>query len=105
MQYNIVLEYNYALLKSASQSNTYFSKAASRAVDGMLSTLSVATKAVQGGHSIGDYWWKVDFGQRVIFKQASIYVRNGRWNGENSLEFCKSEFLPRAKLTLLFRFC
>ena len=66
--------HNYALSATASQSNTHSTWTASKAVDGNLSTYSAATNIRYG---VGDYWWKVDIGERIIFTNASIYVRDG----------------------------
>ena len=64
---------NYALSGTASQSNTYLSRAASKAVDGNLNTYSAATS----GYNVGNYWWKVDIGERIIFTYATIYASTG----------------------------
>ena len=66
---------NYALGKTASQSHTYNNNteyAASKAVDGFLDT---TTSTYTHGYRTGEYWWKVDIGDRIIFTYATIYVR------------------------------
>ena len=75
---------NYALSGTASQSNTYQSRIASNAVDGYLNTYSAATS----GYNVGNYWWKVDIGERVILTYATIYVRDGTCFNP-SIDCCK----------------
>ena len=86
---------NYALSATASQSNTHSTWTASAAVDGDLNTYSGATNSF----NVGDYWWKVDIGQRIIFTNASIYVRDGRCSTP-SFDCCKyfSLFLQYSSL-------
>ena len=75
---------------NASQSNTYLSQTASKAVDGDLSTYSAATNS----YYVGDYWWKVDIGERIIFTNASIYVRDGTCSTNGvSFDCCKYLFV------------
>ena len=77
---------NYALSGTASQSNTYLTRTASNAVDGNLNTYSAATNR----YNEGDYWWKVDIGERIIFTYATIYVRDGRCGSPKSpFDCCK----------------
>ena len=39
----------------------------------------------------GDYWWKVDIGERIIFTYATIYVRDGKCGptGTSPFNCCK----------------
>ena len=76
---------NFALNKEASVSHHHTdNRPAEDAVDGDLSTRAVSS----GGFITGDYWWKVDIGERIIFTYATIYVRTG--NCENPpIECCK----------------
>ena len=60
---------------------------ASNAVDGDLSTVSIATD--DWSYTVGDYWWKVDIGQTIIFTNATIYVRDGKCGPESKLDCCK----------------
>ena len=46
---------------------------ASKAVDCDLTTRATSTN----NYAEGDYWWKVDIGERIIFTYAAIYVRDG----------------------------
>ena len=75
---------------NASQSHTHRGETASRAVDGNFNTHSRATDE----YYVGNYWWKVDIGERIIFANASIYVRDGtcRTNGV-SFDCCKYLYL------------
>ena len=75
---------NYALSGTASQSNTYLTRTASNAVDGNLNTYSAATNY----YNTGDYWWKVDIGERIIFTYATIYVRDGKCDPSGALFDC-----------------
>ena len=70
----LLIGHNYALSATASQSNTYSTRVASKAVDGNLSTYSAATNE----YRTGSYWWKIDIGERIIFTNATIYVRDGK---------------------------
>ena len=79
---------NYALSATASQSNTYPTWIASNAVDGDLNTYSAATD----DYNVGNYWWKVDIGQRIIFTNASIYVRKGQCGPTGALIDCCKYF-------------
>ena len=54
------------------------------AVDGNLSTRGVSTDSF----ITGDYWWKVDIGERIIFTYATIYVRTGLC-GNPRIDCCK----------------
>ena len=83
----LLIGQNYALsaTANASQSNTYQTRTASNAVDGDLNTLSVATTTP---YTVGDYWWKVDIGERIIFTNASIYVRDGKCGPTGNLFNC-----------------
>ena len=86
--------YNYAMSDTAraSQSNTYQTKTASNAVDGDLNTRSGATV----DYGVGNFWWKVDIGERIIFTNASIYVRDGKCGPTGALfDCCKYLYLPR----------
>ena len=75
---------------TASQSNTHSARAASKAVDGDLSTYSAATN----NYYVGNYWWKVDIGERIIFTNASIYVRDGTCSTNRvSFDCCKYLYL------------
>ena len=66
---------------------------ASNAVDGDLSTISIATTTTRfgGSFTVGDHWWKVDIEQKIIFTNATIYVRDGicRPPGAAPLDCCK----------------
>ena len=76
---------------TASQSKTSSTRAASNAIDGDLNTHSAATTNT---YAVGNYWWKIDIGERIIFTNASIYVRDGtcRTNGV-SFDCCKYLYL------------
>ena len=77
---------NYALSATASQSNTYQNRIASKAVDGYLNTYSASTN----DYNVGNYWWKVDIGERIIFTYATIYVRDGKCGPSGSrFDCCK----------------
>ena len=52
--------------------------ATSNAVDCDLSTRATSVSLTsKGAFAKGDYWWKVDIGERIIFTYATIYVRTG----------------------------
>ena len=81
-------EHNYALSGTASQSDAYYSQIASNAVDGDLNTHSASTYE----YYVRDYWWKVDIGERIIFTNATIYVRGGKC-GAPPFDCCKYFYL------------
>ena len=64
-------------------------RAASNAVDCDLTTraTSVSTDTI-GSFVEGDYWWKVDIGEKIIFTYATIYVRDGEC-GDPTFDCCK----------------
>ena len=67
----VLLDYNYALSQTATQSTTIGVRSASEAIDGDLSTWSqtrIKTNTNQ--------WWKVDVGKRIILREVAVYVRN-----------------------------
>ena len=57
---------------------------ASKAVDCNLTTRATSTD----NYNEGDYWWKVDIGERIIFTYATIYVRDGRCGPSESRYSC-----------------
>ena len=59
-------------------------RAARFSVDGDLSTRGVSSDEF----ITGDYWWKVDIVERIIFTYATIYVRIGDC-GSPSIDCCK----------------
>ena len=76
---------------TASQNRTYLGYAASQAVDGNFNTHSRASIK----YNVGNYWWKIDIGQRIIFTNASIYVRDGKCGPSGALfNCCKYLYLP-----------
>ena len=50
---------------------------------------SVSTD-INGRFVEGDYWWKVDIGERIIFTYATIYVRDGNCGNPifNCCKYC-----------------
>ena len=85
--------YNYAVLSgaTASQSKTSSTRAASNAIDGDLTTRSLATNSY---NVLNNYWWKVDIGERIIFTNTSIYVRDGKCGSTGALfDCCKYLYL------------
>ena len=71
--------------KVASISNSFMpAHSAEKAVDGDLDTRAVSTY----DYNTGNYWWKVDIGERIIFTYATIYVRDGDCES-SSIECCK----------------
>ena len=80
---------NYALHQKASQSNTYGDLTAENAVDGDLNTKSIATINNDGSFTLGDHWWKVDIGRRIVFTNATIYVRDGKCGQNDEVDCCK----------------
>ena len=67
-------ELNWAHMKTATQVSTYSNNSmyqASSANDGDLSTLSIT------GDQPDTKWWIVDIGQTIIFRSATVYVREG----------------------------
>ena len=56
-------------------SNSYVAGySADKVVDDDLDTYGVSTSS----YNIGDYWWKVDIGEKIIFTYATVYVRDGK---------------------------
>ena len=93
----IITGYNYALSSTANASQNNTAKTASNAIDNNLNTYSVATN----NYTVGNYWWKVDVGERIIFTNASIYVRNGKCGSTGALfDCCKYHYLT-SKLSFL----
>ena len=64
---------------------------ASYAVDGNLDTTSIATitTRLRGSFTVGKHWWKVDIGERIVFTNATIYVRDGKCGSEDQFDCCK----------------
>ena len=89
---------NYALSATASQSNTYQTRAASNAVDGDLNTHSRATN----NYNVRNFWWKVDIGERIIFTNASIYVRDGKCGPTGNLFNC-CKYLYLTLIALIYK--
>ena len=60
---------------------------ADKVVDGDLTTYGVSTSS----YNTGDYWWKVDIGESIIFTYATVYVRDGICQSSGSPQFdcCK----------------
>ena len=66
----VLLDYNYALFQTATQSTDNNNKKyASYAVDGDLSSWS-QTRAN------ANQWWKVDVGKQINLREVAVYVRN-----------------------------
>ena len=66
---SVLLDYNYALSQTATQSTTNTGRPASEAIDGDLSNWSQTNPA-------RNQWWKVDVGKRIILREVAVYVRN-----------------------------
>ena len=64
-----LLDYNYALSQTATQSTTNGVRFASEAIDGDLSNWS-QTRVNP------NQWWKVDLGKQIILREVAVYVRN-----------------------------
>ena len=65
----VLLDYNYALSQTATQSTTNSGRPAGRAIDGDLSNWS-QTRVNP------NQWWKVDLGKQSILREVAVYVRN-----------------------------
>ena len=64
----VLLDYNYALSQTATQSTTNGVRFASEAIDGDLSNWSqTRTRTNQ--------WWKVDLGKQIILREIAVYGR------------------------------
>ena len=55
--------------------------AANRVIDGQLNTFSQTIV-------IGNSWWLVDLGRRIIFNKAAVYVRDGVCQRDGISEEC-----------------
>ena len=80
LQFCCFAEGNLANGKLATLSHDYIPNdyKASKAVDCDLTTRATSTSSTANGlFAEGDYWWKVDIGERIIFTYATIYVRDG----------------------------
>ena len=65
----VLLDYNYALLQTATQRTTNSGWPAGRAIDGNLNNWSQT-------RTIANQWWKVDVGKRITLREVAVYVRN-----------------------------